>query len=99
MEETGQAWDPVTYPSRRHSNGQPQGTASEQCDPSSPSRWANVQPNDDVWDQQVHEDMTPLSVVGGVETGEAFVEGHLLACVSTSGVCPVHWAASCMALQ
>ena len=47
----------------------------------------------------MHEDMTPLPVVGGVETGEAFVEGHLLVCVSTSGVCHVHWAASCMVLQ
>ena len=36
--------------------------------------------------------MTPFPVVGGVETGEAFVEGHLLACVCTSGVCHVHWA-------
>ena len=26
----------------------------------------------------MHEDMTPLPVVGGVETGEAFVEGLLL---------------------
>ena len=55
--------------------------------------------NDDARDQAVPEDMTPLPVVGGVETGEAFVEGRLLACVSTSGVWHVHWAASCMVLQ
>ena len=59
---------------------------------------ANVQPNDDPQDQAVHVDMTTLPLVGGVETEEAFVEGPLLACVSTSIVCHVHWAASCMVL-
>ena len=43
--------------------------------------------------------VTPLPVVRGVETGEAFVEGCLLSCVSTSGVCHVHWASSCMVFQ
>ena len=31
--------------------------------------------------------------------GGAFAEGRLLACVNTSGVCPMPWASSCMALQ
>ena len=86
--ETGQALDPVTYLSRRHSDGQASGAnqvpcnqarPSEDCDPLSPSRWANVQPNDDAQGQPVHEAMTPLPVAGGVETREAFVEGHFLA--------------------
>ena len=61
--------------------------------------WANVQPNDDAQGQPVHEAMTPLPVAGGVETGEAFVEGHVLVCVSTSGMCHVPWATPCMVFQ
>lgn len=100
-----QAWDPVTYPSRRHSNDQAQGPArlpgnqarpSEKCDPLSLSRWAKFQPNDDAQGQPGCEDITPLPVVAGVETGDAFAEGHLLVCVSTSGVCSLPQASSCM---
>ena len=72
---------------------------SEEGDPLSPSRWGKVQRDDDARGQPVCEDMAPLSVVWGVNTREAFTEGSLLACVSTSGVCPVPRASSCTALQ
>ena len=71
---------------------------SEKCDPLSLSRWAKFQPND-AQGQPGHEDITPLPVVAGVETGDAFVEGHLLVYVSTLDVCPLPRASSCMALQ
>ena len=43
---------------------------SEEGDPLSPSRWTEVQSDDDVWGQAVREDMALLSVVGGVDMGE-----------------------------
>ena len=77
MMETGQALDPVTYLSRRHSDGQASGAnqvpcnqarPSEECDPLSPSRQAKFQPNDDAQGQPECEDMAPLPVGGRVET-------------------------------
>ena len=65
----------------------------------SPSRWTENQWDDDALGPPVCEDVAPLSVVWGVNTRDAFTEGSLLACVSTSGVCPVPRASSCTALQ
>ena len=73
-----------------------QARPNEKCDPLSLSRWAKFQPNDDAQGQPGCEDITPLPVVAGVETGDAFAEGHLLVCVSTSGVCSLPQASSCM---
>ena len=42
---------------------------SEEGDPLSPSRWTEVQSDDDVWGQAVREDMALLPVVRGVDTG------------------------------
>ena len=64
-----------------------QARHSEEGDTLSPSRWVKVQPNDDAQGQPVSEVMALLPVVGEVDMGEAFAEGSLLVCVSTSGVC------------
>ena len=95
MVETGKPGIQSHTPVEDVAMANPQGPArlpgnqvrpSEKCDSLSPSRWAVVQPNDDAQCQPGREDITPLPVVGGVETGDAFAEGHLLVCVSTSGV-------------
>ena len=43
---------------------------SEEGDPLSPSRWTEVQWDNDAQGQPMHADMAPLPVVGGVDMGE-----------------------------
>ena len=59
---------------------------SEEGDPLSPSRWGKVQRDDDARGQPVREDMAPLPVVGGVDTGEP-LQKAICWCVSAPRVC------------